>query len=287
MQVVPVLPFGYCCGVLSAISLALKTKKEHPESRVYLLGMLVHNEDAVAMLSRQGLLLLDERQAPLAEQLRGVEPGSIVIFSAHGHPQEWEQIAAKGELSVIDASCRFVKENLFYGKKAAAQGPIIYIGVAGHLEAEAFLANVKEAAFYDIGSGQFDKEKIKGEKPLLIAQTTLSYLEVEEAYREIAKSFPAAKIGKERCHSTSLRQDAIRRLPSDVEQVIVLGSKRSNNSLKLQEIAAKQGFDARLVLDLEELKKIDLSGVSKVALASGASTAQETFRACREYLESL
>lgn len=287
MQVVVVSPYGYCSGVLSAISLALKAKKDNPSTPVYLLGMLVHNEDAVKMLSGHGLLLLDERVAPLERELREVKPGSVLIFSAHGHPEGWESIARERNLKIIDASCRFVKENLIFGKEAASSNPLIYIGVRGHLESEAFLSNVRSAAFYDVKTNKFEKEKVHGEQPIVISQTTLSYLELEEAHKEIKKLFPKALIGKERCHSTSFRQDAIKKLDKDIDMVIILGSKLSNNSKKLEEIAKSEGFEARLVLDEQELRSLDLGNIKKVALASGASTSKETFLACKAYLESL
>jgi 4-hydroxy-3-methylbut-2-enyl diphosphate reductase len=79
----------------------------------------------------------------------------------------------------------------------------------------------------------------------------------------------------------------MRSLPKDVDVVLVLGSPRSNNSAKLKEIAESQGYETHFVLNVEELKRIDLSGKRKAALASGASTSPEAMEAALAYLESL
>lgn len=43
MEVIKVVPRGYCKGVINAILIAKKTAQEHPDTPIYVLGMLVHN----------------------------------------------------------------------------------------------------------------------------------------------------------------------------------------------------------------------------------------------------
>ena len=188
---------------------------------------------------------------------------------------------------VYDATCRYVTENLVSALNVIKDRSVIYAGVKGHLESLAFLANCPKAIFYDVATNVFDEKAVLGNEPFVIAQTTLSGLEVERARHEILSRFPQAVFGPERCHSTALRQKAMSELPSDVDTVIVLGSKRSNNSLKLAQIAMNQGFETHLIMDLASLKELDLGGKKKVALASGASTSFETFEECLQYLQSI
>ena len=286
MNVLTLNPHGYCLGVREAIQIAIDAKKNHPDANVYLLGLLVHNEETMGYLSSLGLLPIDETKVSLLDALFDMKKGDVVVFSAHGHPSAYDEIARSKGLILVDATCRFVKENLAAGQKCL--NPLIYLGVAGHLEAEAFLANVPDALFFDVKtfSGDLLGLRAKTDSPTLITQTTLSGEEIEEAMKRIRVLFPGATLEKERCHSTSLRQKAMASLPSSVDCVIVLGSKRSNNSLKLAEIAAKQGFRTHLCLGLEEVRKLDLSEVKSVALSSGASTSEETYQAVLNYLRS-
>ena len=287
MEVLILNPHGYCLGVNEAIATALKAKKDHPDKNVYLLGLLVHNEETVDLLQEHGLIPLDERKASLLDYLFDMKKGDVVVFSAHGHPDAYTDFARDKGLIIVDATCRYVKENLDLA--LSLETPICYVGVEGHLESEAFLANSPEAVFYDVKSDTCNFLKLKGMKvtPTVITQTTLSSFEVERAMNNIHEFFPDAKIAKQRCHSTTLRQQAILDLPEDVDCVIVLGSNRSNNSVKLAEIAASKGKETHLCLTLEDVKALDLSQKKRLALSSGASTSNATFDAVLNYLRSL
>ena len=287
MEVFPVTPFGYCKGVLQAIVLAKKAKQENPDIPVYLLGMLVHNEETIEDLSRKGIAFLDEKDGPFEELIQRIPDGSAIVFSAHGHDESLDQIAKNKHLKIYDATCSFVKENLVEARKVGESSQIIYLGVKGHLESDAFIANYPNALFYDVHQGTLEGDVSKKHNPYIISQTTLSDSEIKEAHEKLIARFGSIKIGKERCRATSLRQEALRKLPKDVDLVVVLGSKRSNNSRKLYEIALEEGKEAILALNLEELRQFDLTSKRKIALCSGASTAPETFQSCLEYLRRL
>ena len=287
MEVLPLHPHGYCVGVRQAISTALEAKKNYPDRDVYLLGLLVHNEETMKDLSNAGLIPLDEHEKSILEHILDRKKGDVVVFSAHGHPEAYEELAKEKGLIVIDATCRYVTENLLAAKEESS--PVLYVGVEGHLESEAFLANCPEATFYDVKTGhaEFMHLLAQGGNPTIITQTTLSSLEVESALKDIRTLFPHATLSKERCHSTSLRQKAILDLPEDVDAVIVLGSKRSNNSLKLAELAKSKGKKAYLCLGLEDVKALPLGKERRLALCSGASTSDATFDAVLSYLRSV
>lgn len=279
---IPVTPFGYCSGVERALSLALKAKREHPKQNVYLLGMLIHNETALEELKGQGLFVLSEKDCPLEEALSSLKEGDVVVFSAHGHPSCFDEMAKKKKLIVYDATCLFVKGNMGLGKKL---NPLIYLGLRGHLESEAFLANCPRAYFYDVKSGQGNWQEAS-ETPSVLAQTTLGGMEIEAAMQDIQARFPEAKLIKGRCLATAERQAAVLEASKKADATLILGSDASNNTLKLKEIAEKSG-PVFLCLGLEETRKLDLSLFHSVALASGASTSKATFLEVKDYLERL
>ena len=47
MEIIKVIPRGYCQGVVRAILIAKKTVKENPNTPVTMLGMIVHNQFVV------------------------------------------------------------------------------------------------------------------------------------------------------------------------------------------------------------------------------------------------
>lgn len=288
MEVFQVTPFGFCEGVYKALLTARAARQRYPKKKVYLVGMLVHNEEVVESLKKEGLLLLDENVAPLDEQLSAVWRNQVIVFSAHGHDKALEKIAKKRHLIVFDATCHYVLENFRSAWRMLRFGPVIYVGVKGHMECESFLKNAPKAAFYNVKTGELETDKVTSPKPWIVSQTTLSSEELAAANHRILTLYPGARVGPQRCLATTRRQSAIGALPSDVDAVIVLGSDRSNNTMKLGQIAANKSHrPTYIALNLEAVKRLPIKTLKKVALASGASTSRETFDECLDYLKTL
>ncbi len=282
MKILLAKPYGYCYGVSHAMELASKAKREHPEEEVYLIGAPVHNEDAISSLKEQGLTLLEGEFASLERKLKELKEGSVVVFSAHGHPNSFDEIAKKRKYIVYDGTCEFVKENL---SAALASDNVLYIGSEGHAEEEAFLANCPKARFYDAKSGKGDWKSCLL-PPTLICQTTLSEEEIEKAKREIGEALGEYALAKERCTATRVRQEKVASLSKRVDATIVLGSTTSNNANKLLQIAKKSG-PAYLCLDKKEVQKLDLSSYTSILVCSSASTSKQIVEETLSYLSSL
>lgn len=77
------------------------------------------------------------------------------------------------------------------------------------------------------------------------------------------------------CYATQERQDAVRELAGRVDRLLVLGSRTSSNSKRLAEVAQTAGCPATLIASPDELDTLDLSGVERLGLTSGASTPEE------------
>ncbi len=291
MKVYCLEPHSYCSGVTSAFLLAKKAKKENPGKKICLLGSLVHNEAAIKELEEEGFLLLDERKGDLLTALKGLEEGTIVVFSAHGHPSAYEEIAKEKGLIVYDATCEKVKKNLeaiAYFLRAGRE--VVFLGEKGHQEAIASTSLGEKVFFLDEKKmNEFPFEQIKDKAPAFLAQTTMGEEEVRKASHLLLSKIPGAYILDSRCESTKKRQFSLLLAPKEADAIIVLGSQNSNNTMKLVSIAKESHPDARVfrALDLEELKKRDLSPYSYCILASGASTSPKDYDECLAYLRSL
>ena len=90
MEIHIINPIGFCFGVTRAIDIASKLDKS---KKITFLGMVVHNEEVISSFSSANINIIDERKHDLKEALLQVEDGTIVVFSAHGHPKEYEEIA--------------------------------------------------------------------------------------------------------------------------------------------------------------------------------------------------
>lgn len=291
MKVFVLSPHSYCEGVVKAFLIAKKAKREHPSSKIYLLGSLVHNEDATNQLVKDGFALIDERKENLSESLGKIPDGSVVVFSAHGHPKQYEKKAKEKNLIVYDATCEFVKKNLdTIDYFTHNQKDIIFLGEKNHLEAVAALSYGDKVHLMDSKRlNDFDFSKINDFAPTFITQTTMSEDEVRETGKYILAHKPATFIIDGRCESTKRRQFNFYLAPKEADLIVVLGSLASNNTMKLVSIGKESHPEARVfrATNLDELKKYNLSKFHYAILATGASTSPNVFNDCLNYLKKI
>ena len=276
-------PIGHCFGVLKAIEIAKKTKEQYIDRNIYVFGLLVHNEEVVKELDKLGIKTIEMNEANAIELLNKFTNNDVVIFTAHGHPQAYEDILKKNNVTYVDATCSKVKDCFNIIKEA---DEVIYIGKNHHPETVAALTMNNNAHLYDISGAPFDYSKLKNDHPLVINQTTLSFLELESIHQEIKAKLPNAIFHDEICNATLLRQQAIKELSDDIDTIVIVGSKKSSNTMKLYDLAKhihpyKQTI---LVNNVDELIKMSLK-FNKVVIASGTSTSIETINKIKEYLE--
>jgi len=271
-------PHGYCMGVVNAIKIAEQAKYENPHRPVAILGMLVHNEEVIKRLHKKGIFTLYSTNKSHKELLQEINPATIIIFSAHGHVKELEDIAVQRQLTFIDATCSRVTRNHDLIRAAIAAGrQVIFIGKKGHPETVASLSIDPDIILYDT------KEKMKYtdvdilKDTFVLNQTTLSFLELKPIHQELERHLEHVTINEEICSATRLRQQAVIDIPPNVDLIYVVGSTFSSNTEKLVEVAKKSHTKAPVyrINTVEDIHRSDLGGKKLVAVAAGASTPPE------------
>ena len=277
-------PIAHCYGVINAIELAKKVASEHKDKNIYVFGLLVHNDEVTKSLLDLGIKTVDLTNVDPLVRLKEFNKDDIVIFTAHGHPFIYESILNEKGVAYYDATCPKVKECFDIIKK---NKETIYIGKKDHPEANAALTTNEHVLFYDINE-KFDYSLVKTTNPLVINQTTLSFLELEDIHKDIKNHLPNANIVDEICNATLLRQKAINELDDSVDTIFIVGSKKSSNTLKLFEVARNRHPNKKIyfIENIDEVKKMEVNFVNAV-IASGTSTPLETINQIKEYLESL
>ena len=275
-------PIGHCLGVLKAIEIAKETKEKYKDKNIYVFGLLVHNEEVVKALEENNIKTIEMSEDDAIELLNKFTKDDVVIFTAHGHPQAYEDVLKKNGVTFVDATCKKVKDCFNVIKDA---DEVIYIGKSHHPETVAALTMNKNAHLYDIKDG-FDYSVLCTDNPLVINQTTLSFLELEHIHQEIKDRLPNAKFYDEICDATLLRQIAIQKLDKDVDTIIIVGSNKSSNTMKLYDIANRVHPDKQVILvkDVNELKEKKLR-YNNVVIAGGTSTPYQTIEQIKKYLE--
>jgi len=108
------------------------------------------------------------------------------------------------------------------------------------------------------------------------SQTTLSVDDTRTVIAALKARFPAIRGPKndDICYATQNRQDAVRDLAQRCDLVLVVGSPNSSNSNRLSELARRQGVEAYLIDDADEIDPAWVAGKQQIGLTAGASAPQ-------------
>ena len=268
-------PRGFCAGVDRAISIVERALEMY-QPPIYVRHEVVHNRFVVEGLKQRGAIFVEE--------LHEVPDDNIVIFSAHGVSQAVRKEAKERDLTVFDATCPLVtKVHMEVARASRKHMEVVLIGHAGHPEVEGTMGQYasEQGGMYlvetpaDVVSL---KEKVKDPSHLhYVSQTTLSVDETADVIEELRRVFPDIQGPRKDdiCYATQNRQDAVREMATDVDVVIVVGSKNSSNSTRLKELAEKLGTPGYLTDCPEDIEPQWFEGKVRVGVTAGASAPEE------------
>ncbi len=266
MTVILANPRGFCAGVDRAIEIVERALARFGPP-VYVRHEVVHNRYVVDTLRAKGAVFVDE--------LDEVPDGAIVIFSAHGVSRAVRDEAARRGLRVFDATCPLVTKVHVEVAQHRRQGRVvILIGHAGHPEVEGTMGQA-DGGIHLVETVE-DVDRLELSDPQRLAYVTQTTLSVDDTARIVARlraRFPAI-LGPKKddiCYATQNRQDAVKRLASECEVVLIVGSPNSSNSNRLREVAAAHGARAYLIDGPQDIRREWLEGVSRLGLTAGAS----------------
>lgn len=280
---------GYCYGVKNAIKIAFNSKKENPNQKVYVLGMLVHNEEIIKKLELENIITINVPYDEYKNEIQKINKDDILIFPAHGHDIKLESLVKTRQIKVIDAICPMVKKcqdliiDALNKKKK-----VIYIGIKNHAETLSALSLSKDIIFVDYNQPINYYFNTKYDY-YCINQTTLSYIQLESIHNQLKNLIPHLEIANEICNFTKIRQKSLLNLPNDVDGIIVCGSLKSSNTTRLFELA-KKTYPNRYVVFISNKNEIDLSKIKSlqyVIVLGGTSTSIEQLEELKDYLLNL
>jgi 4-hydroxy-3-methylbut-2-enyl diphosphate reductase len=264
-------PRGYCAGVDRAVQ-AVEMALERYGAPVYVRRQIVHNTHVVRELEARGAIFVAETDS--------VPEGAVVVFSAHGVSPAVRDEAKRRGLRTIDATCPLVTKVHNEARRFAAQDyDILLIGHRSHEEVEGTTGEAPASIhLVDGPDGGADVQVRDPAKVAWLSQTTLSVDETIQTVAALRERFPQLidPPSDDICYATQNRQTAVKKIASDADLVIVVGSDNSSNSVRLVEVALEAGATAAyLVDDAANIDEKWLDSVSTVGVTSGASVPEE------------
>ena len=272
MEIIRASVLGFCFGVRRAVELAEKALADNPGKKVYSLGPLIHNENALSALEAKGLHIVQENE------IDKLEEGSVVIIRAHGvAPSVTDALEAK-KCKIIDATCPRVKASQKMVERYSSENDYVVltgdrnhgevIGIAGYAgENFSQIQDFEEAKNFEI-SGSEEKNII------LLSQTTYSPKEFEKIETLFKSKFRNLAVMNTICPATNERQEALLELCKKVEGVLVIGGKTSANTKRLYQTATANCPHAAHIQSASDIPA-EFFNLEKIGLTAGASTPDE------------
>jgi 4-hydroxy-3-methylbut-2-enyl diphosphate reductase len=183
--------------------------------------------------------------------------------------------AAGRDLDVIDATCPLVTKVHAEVKRYAGRGDTVFL--IGHGDHEEVVGTLGEAPdrvvlVEDVAAAARVTVPDSG-RVAYAMQTTLAVDEAEEIAGVLRSRFPGLQAPRREdiCYATTNRQQAVRAIAGECDLVLVVGSANSSNSLRLVEVARREGVAAHLVEDASAIDLGWLPNARTIGITAGAS----------------
>ena len=268
LKVLLATPRGFCAGVDRAIQIVERTIEKYG-APVYVRHEIVHNRHVVDRLKALG--------AVFVEELDECPTDRPVVFSAHGVPKSVPADAKSRNMLYLDATCPLVSKVHVEAQRHYDAGmEIVLIGHAGHPEVVGTMGQLPEGAVTLIETVE-DARAFTPRDATNVAfatQTTLSVDDTAAIVAALRERFPeiSAPHKEDICYATTNRQEAVKSVAARSDVLLVLGSANSSNSVRLVEVAKREGVaQAHLIDDASFLDLAWIDGAQTVGVTAGAS----------------
>lgn len=267
MEVIVAKTAGFCFGVKRAVDKVYE-QIEKGGSPIYTYGPIIHNEEVVKDLEAKGVRVLETE-----EELAALERG-VVIIRSHGVGRHIYELLDRPGITVVDATCPFVKKiHRIVEEQNAAGRRVIIVGNEEHPEVQGIKGWGDTNTLVIESAEKLDDFHIPEEERLcMVAQTTFNYNKFQVIVEKILKKGYDILVLNTICNATQERQVEAKQIASEVDAMIVIGGKNSSNTQKLFEICRRECKNTYYIQTLSDLKPEKAGSVRSVGITAGAST---------------
>ena len=258
---------GFCFGVNRAVELVEQAAGQG--QRVVTLGPIIHNRHAVAHFENMGVRVIGSPDE--------AEAGDTVVIRSHGVTKQiYEQLEQKG-VTIIDATCPFVKRIHGIVSGAENEGRFsVIIGTRSHPEVEGIAGWCENRiVFENVGELENWAKNTPGSENLpicMVCQTTSTESLWKNCVNFAKKQFTNLKIFDTICKATESRQTEAASLSKRCQAMVVVGDTHSSNTGRLAMICREHCERVVLVDNATELDPAFFCGAADIGVTAGAST---------------
>jgi len=251
--------YGFCFGVKRAIKIA----EENKNSSTY--GPLIHNSKEIERLAR-------DFNVALTDDYKSFKAGDKAVIRTHGIPKNELEELIDNRVDVVDATCPYVtKPQQICQEMSEAGYDIIIFGDKAHPEIKGVKSYATHGARVVTSSKELESMKI-GERVALVAQTTRKVEDYMEVANYLIPRHKEVRVFNTICNATFENQDAVRKLASKADIMIIVGGKNSSNTKQLFSISKDNCPDSYHIEDETDLEFEWFAHKSLCGISAGAST---------------
>lgn len=268
---------GMCFGVRDALA-ALDGVAAPDEVTIH--GELVHNPVVLSALAARGF-----HSAP--EHGRSVPGTPQVLITAHGISDHERHGLLRAGKQLVDTTCPLVEKAHVAARELAAEGrQLVVLGAPFHVEVAGIVGDHPTAIVMQSAA---DVRRIDADRIGVLCQTTFPEERAAQLHALLKEANPGADLRfyDTICAPTKARQRALLELLRQVDALVVVGGRSSNNTLMLAATAARHGVPALHVEGPADLDPGFLRGRRRVGLTAGTSTLPATVDAVERAMRTL
>jgi 4-hydroxy-3-methylbut-2-enyl diphosphate reductase len=278
MKVLTAEVLGMCFGVRDALKFLADVERP---GEVTIHGELVHNEQVLEQLHARGFRMAREesrRPLPLTPQ---------VMITAHGVSDVERRRLRDAGKELIDTTCPLVTRVHKAAQALQEEGyHVLVIGKRGHVEVQGIIEDLQS---YDVVGSADEVRRYPHARLGIVCQTTATARNVAQVRQAIARLNPHAEVRfvDTVCHPTKAHQAAVEKLAGEVEAMVVVGGRNSNNTRELVKYCRDRGLPTWHLQGAADLVPEELAGFHVVGLTAGTSTLDSTIEEVKRALEQI
>ncbi len=274
MKVIRSKSAGFCWGVDRAINIA-RDYANQGKSVVYTDGPLIHNQQMMSVLQKEGIKEIGDYQSKNDLDLSDDDKkDAVMVVRAHGISPDRRKYLKSLGMQFRDATCPDVGIIAGKIKQHARKGyATVIFGDPKHPEVIGLLGYANNNGHVIQSCEDIDNLPDLGQDVCMVSQSTMFIHEFEKLSNHLRTTYPELKIFNTICGATRERQtDLVKMAEQGAEAIVVIGGHHSANTRKLAKLAKLQDkptfhIETAKDMDIDALKDFQIIGVT-----AGAST---------------
>jgi 4-hydroxy-3-methylbut-2-en-1-yl diphosphate reductase len=259
----------WCTGALHAAGAAREAASQYEGTgvKVYLLAPVSIPAETASALSDLGAII--------APSISDVEPGSVVVFPAHGVTPEIRTEATRRQVTVIDATCPMVAAAQTAARRAAERDQqLVLISQPGHAATASIASEAPGHLSVVEGPAKTAAVRVSDSRHLsYLMQPGVAHESGASAIGALRSRYPAVKpvVPAEVCYAPSDRAGTVYSVALGSDLMLVVGDPLSADTRQVCAQARDSGTKVQAVGEIGDIKPSLLASVHTIGLAESTS----------------